>query len=205
MARYIEGGALAFNELAYAPRAPETLQFLQDQAAVFSQNLTATGRAFMQTATAKWDQYFGENAMRAARAAVRSVQTMWDADVIRTLTSIAQMQHAPQVMQRYIMADPFIRDMFLQQKLDGYSDTYVNKHGNAVGHAHYDYRRLMNGVVQEREDGAWEAWTFWEELEPGDVELKFDEQFELIDSIGNIVRKIRQGKDDPTSRYNSSL
>jgi hypothetical protein len=23
------------------------------------------------------------------------------------------------VMQRYIMADPFIRDMFLQQKLDG--------------------------------------------------------------------------------------
>lgn len=205
MARYVEGGGLAFNELAYAPRSQETLQFLAESAQVFAQNLTDTGRAFMQTATAKWDQYFGEDAMRAARAAVRSVQTMWDADVIRKLTTIAQMQHAPQVMQRYLMADPFIRNLYLQQKLDGYSDTYKNTHGNVVGVEHYDYRRLMNGVVQEREDGSWFSDTFFDELEPGDRELKFDEQFEIIDSVANMVRKIREGKDDPTSRYNSSL
>lgn len=119
MAMYIEGGALAFNELVYAPRDPGTVQYLKDSAAQVSQNLTDTGRMFMDTAREKWQHFFGDNALRAARAAVRSVQTMWDADVIRVLSSIAQMQHAPVVMQRYIMADPTIRTMFLAQQLDG--------------------------------------------------------------------------------------
>lgn len=205
MAGYIEGGSLAFNELAYAPRSESTMQYLAESAQMFTQNLTDAGRSFVQMATAKWDQYFGHDAMRAARAAVRGVQTMWDADVIRELTSIAQMQHAPVVMQRYLMADPFIRARYLAQKLDGYSDTYVNKDGNAIGHDHYDYRRLMNGVVQDTEDGDWVAWTFFDELVEGDRELEHDEQVILLNSVGNLIRKIREGRDDPTSRYNSSL
>ncbi|MCO6704916.1 hypothetical protein [Streptomyces sp. CHB9.2] len=204
MAGYIEGGSLAFNELAYAPRAESTMQYLAESAQMFTQNLTDSGRAFVQMATQKWDQYFGQDAMRAARAAVRSVQTMWDADVIRLLESIAQMQHAPPVMQRYLMADPFIRARYLAQKLDGYSDTYKNIHGDAIGHDHYDYRRLMNGVVQETEED-WVAWTFFEELLEGDRELQHDEQVILENSIGNLIRKIKEGRDDPTSRYNASL
>lgn len=205
MAMYIEGGTLAFNELAYAPRDQNTIEYLKDQAMNLSQNLTDSGRLFMDTAREKWAHFFGDNALRAARAAVRTVQTMWDADVIKQLTTIAQMQHAPIVMQRYIMADPTIRTMFLRQQLDGYSDTYQNIHGNVIGHEHYDYRRLNNGIVEERDDGGWEAWTFFEELLEGDHELRFDEQMDLKDSISNIIREIRKRRDDPTSKHNASL
>jgi len=204
MAMYIEGGALAFNELVYAPRDPGTVQYLKDSAAQISQNLTDTGRMFMDTAREKWQHFFGDNALRAARAAVRGVQTMWDADVIRVLSSIAQMQHAPVVMQRYIMADPTIRTMFLAQQLDGYSDSYQNVHGKDIGHSHYDYRRLNNGLVEETEED-WVSWTFFDELVEGDYELQFDQQLELKDSISNIIREIRKRRDDPTSKYNASL
>lgn len=205
MAMYIEGGTLAFNELAFAPRDPGTVQYLKDTAAVVSQNLTETGRMFMDSAREKWAHFFGDNALRAARAAVRGVQSMWDADVIKTLTTIAQMQHAPVVMQRYIMADPVIRQMFLNQQLDGYSDSYQNIHGQDIGPDHYDYRRLNNGLVEETEEGGWVAWTYFDELVEGDYELQFDQQLELKDSISNIVREIRKRRDDPTSKYNASL
>lgn len=205
MAMYIEGGALAFNELAYAPRDQSTIEYLKESAMNLSQNLTDTGRMFMDTTRQQWSHFFGDNALRAARAAVRTVQTMWDSDVIKQLTTIAQMQHAPVVMQRYIMANPVIRGMYLAQQLDGYSDTYQNIHGSDIGHAHYDYRRMMNGIVEEREDGGWEAWTFFDELLEGDHELTFDQQGELIDSCSNIIREIRKRRDDPTSKYNASL
>jgi hypothetical protein len=202
---YIEGGALAFNELAYAPRDQSTVQYLKESAMNLSQNLTDAGRQFITNTRDQWSHFFGDNALRAARAAVRTVQTMWDADVIKQLTTIAHMQHAPVVMQRYIMADPTIRKMFLAQQLDGYSDTYQNIHGNAIGPDHYDYRRLNNGLIEEREDGGWESWTYFEDLLEGDHELRFDEQMDLKDSISNIIREIRKRRDDPTSKYNASL
>lgn len=205
MARYIEGGALAFNELAYAPRDQSTIEYLKDQAMNLSQNLTDAGRQFMTNTREQWSHFFGDNALRAARAAVRTVQTMWDADVIKQLTTIAQMQHAPVVMQRYIMADPTIRKMFLAQQIDGYSDSYQNIHGNDIGHAHYDHRRLMNGIVVDNDEGDWVAWTFFDELLEGDHELQFDQQMDLIDSCSNIIREIRKRRDDPTSKYNASL
>lgn len=205
MAKYIEGGSLAFNELAYAPRDLTTIEYLKESALNLSQNLTDTGRMFMDQTREKWAHFFGDNALRAARAAVRTVQTMWDADVIKQLNTIAQMQHAPVVMQRYIMANPTIRKMFLAQQIDGYSDTYQNIHGNAIGPGHYDYHRMMNGIVEETEEGGWVSWTYFDELLEGDHELQFDQQMELIDSCSNIIREIRKRRDDPTSKYNASL
>lgn len=205
MAMYIEGGTLAFNELAYAPRDQNTIEYLKESAMNLSQNLTDSGRMFMDSTREKWSHFFGDNALRAARAAVRTVQTMWDADVIKQLVTITHMQHAPVVMQRYIMADPTIRKMFLAQQLDGYSDTYQNIHGNAIGPEHYDYRRLNNGLVEETEEGGWVAWTYFDDLLEGDHELQFDQQMDLKDSISNIIREIRKRRDDPTSKYNASL
>ncbi|MOA59149.1 hypothetical protein D3C78_1836960 [compost metagenome] len=59
-------------------------------------------------------------------------------------------------------------------------------------------------MVQETEED-WVAWTFFEELHEGDRELQHDEQVILENSIGNLIRKIKEGRDDPTSRYNASL
>lgn len=205
MASFVEGGSLAFDQMMYAPKLRDNIEFLQNRSATITQNLTEAGRNFFQGARETWNDFFGEGAARLARAVTRNVASLWETNVVRLLETIGHMQNAPLVMQRGIMSDPFIKDMYLRQKIDGYSDTYVNRYGDAQGHDNYDYRRVNDGMVLEREDGGYEAWTYFEELENPEDELYFDQQVDMHHSIGNIVRMIRRGKDDPTSRFNSSL
>lgn len=205
MASFVDGGSLAFDQMMYAPKSRDNLEFLQNRSQHITQNLTEAGRNFFQGARDTWNDFFGEGAARLARAVTRTVASLWETNVVRALETIGQMQNAPLVMQRGIMSDPYIKEMYLKQKIDGYSDTYVNRYGDTQGHDNYDYRRVNDGIVLEKEGGGWEAWTYFEELEDSEDALYFDQQVEMLHSIGNIVRMIRRGKDDPTSRFNSSL
>ena len=51
------------------------------------------------------------------------------------------------------MAQPDIRSLYHKGHCDGYSDTYVDMEPGLVGEQHYDYRRVMDGVVEETETG----------------------------------------------------
>lgn len=205
MASFIDGGTLAFDQLMYAPPTRSAMEFLDNRRVAISQGLTEAGRTFMDTTRDVWSNLYGEGAARLARAAVRQVQSLWDTDIVRQLVSMAQMQNAPVAMQRWVMAEPYVREQYLNQKLDGYSDSYVNTQGSAIGADQYDYRRVMNGIVVDVEDEGWSATTWFEELDSPEDELYFDQQTDIIHTWGNIVRAIRRGKDDPTSRWNSSL
>lgn len=210
MARLIQGDDLTFRALAYGEKHPGTLQFLSQQFENASHALQHVGQEFFNSAREMYEQFNGEHARRLIQAAARRVGTMWQSDSIQFLSSIGQLQHAPPTMIRWVMAEPTLREMYHAQQVDGYSDYYEDVAPSDVGEQHYDYRRVMDGIVVLNEDAQdeepeWHADSYMEDLLPDDGDLSLAQQVDILDTWQAIVAHIRHGKDDPTSRYNAQL
>lgn len=96
------------------------------------------------------------------------------ADEIQYISKIAEFQHAP-TMQRWIMAEPTVRQMYFDQKLDGYSDTYSTT-DKTVGMMHLDYQKVIDGVYREDENGDISITEFYNLYEEHERPLDIMEQ-----------------------------
>lgn len=206
------GGVNEFDALVYGQQHPGTTAYLQEHAnrftsiaSDFSQTLTDAAKAFFQRGQELYQQFNNSDAIRAAEAAVRKVRSFFQPEIIRPLWDLGDIQTASLTMQRWIMAEPTVRSMFHQQRLDGYADTYVDMHPGDVGEQHYDYRRVMNGLVVDDEEHDWKATFYFDDLIEGDVELTLEQKVDITDTWGTLLSIIKKGEDDPTSQYGGKL
>lgn len=105
------------------------------------------------------------------------------------LTSFTQLQEANLTMQRWVMAHPQVRQLYLDQNLDGYSGTYQNVFGKDVGEQDYNYRRAMDGALESTDDH-WVVKHYLDELLPGDKEPQHYEKVKIrhtYDAIDHIL------------------
>lgn len=204
MIQIIDGGDATFDALMYGGVHPGTLQFLSSQFENPSPAITAAGQQFFDRAAAIFQQFNGAEALRFMKAAARGVRHAWQSDDIKPLSTIGMLQFAPLKMQRFVMAEPTIRQIYHQHGCDGYSDTYIDMHPNDIGEAHYDYRRAMNGLVIDLPDDAeyeWQATTYMDTLSDGDSDLSLEEQIDIQDTWAFLRAHIKSSKEDPTSIY----
>jgi hypothetical protein len=194
------GASDAFNSLIYGERNPSTVDFLRGQIESATQMLGQAGRTFYDRALQTFDHFNSNTAINFARNAIQTL-TGGNIDTQRVvyLHEIEQLQNATVLMQRWLMANPFVRERYLDQKLDGYSDTYINVHGIDVGHAHYDYRRVMNGLMVIDENGVEHFTQYFDELYEGDRELTLAEKVDIVDSWNaqNVLLKLLEDPTDP--------
>lgn len=208
MATMIEG-ADSFDALVYGELHPGTINFLNSQQQSFgvTDMLTEKAMQFRQSIESQVQRFNVSSFMRTARAAIRKVSNVWRTDDIIPMSDIGQMQHAKPLMQRYIMAEPTLREMYIEQRVDGYSESYVDTDPNKVGYDHYDFRRVTNAVftnLGREEQSSFEAVTYYEQLRGNDRELHFEEQQDVMVTWSNL-RPLLLGQEDPTSKYNASL
>lgn len=205
MAQFYEGGEQMFQALSYGgEQHPGTIAFLQQSLQAPTQALTAATQDFMQSAHGLYDKFMGSEAMRTIRAAGRQLGSAWQRNVVRPLHTPGDFQQAPLVMQRYLMAEPHFRELYHRQLCDGYSETYIDRWPRVSGEDHYDYRRVMQGIVQPQEDH-WVANQWVETLVPQDRELIAEEQFDILNSWSRMMTFLKTGDEDPTSRWNARL
>lgn len=205
MAILVPGGMDAFATSIYGAPHPTTLDFIQRKIYAATDQLTSAGQQFMSNVHQLYEQFSGHDAVRLLRAAGRAAAHMFQTDTVRYLGSISDLQFAPPTMQRYIMADPTIRQLYYDNRVDGYSHSYVDMHPGDIGDQHYDYRRVMNGVVVFDEDGGWHARTWNEALEGDDYELSMNERNDILGSMWAARQFIKAGGEDPLSIYGSPL
>ena len=77
-------------------------------------------------------------------------------------------------------------------------DTYVDVEPKRIGDDHYDYRRVMDGVMVITDDD-WYAKCYVEELKEGDRDLSHGEKTDIIQTWSNLEYLIALNKEDPTS------
>lgn len=194
-----------FDALAYGVQHPGALAYAQEKIQIASQMVTEAGRHFVDRAREMYDRHMGHEAMRRAKAIVRAAVHVFDQDVVRPLTTLGELQNAKSQMQRWIMAEPTIRKDFHAGRCDGYSDSYVDVFPGLIRERHYDYRRVMQGMVQDDEDGGWHYTTYFDDVLEGDRELDHNEQSTIL-NVWAIARAMHErGQDDVTSKFGGML
>lgn len=97
------------------------------------------------------------------------------------LKTFEELQKANLTMQRWVMADPFVRQLYLDQNIDGYSQTYINTSGKYVGERDYHYQLVMSGVPVEVGDGRTltKFYHAEEDLREGDRKLSHHDKIAI--------------------------
>lgn len=199
------GTTADFEAQWYGIPDQQAIQYMEQDRQRFLSNLLPSSQTIFKGLT---DGIFGaidyQEAFRRGRAFGRRVATLFMADEIQRISKIAEFQHAPITMQRWIMAEPTVRQMYFDQKVDGYSDTYVTKDQN-VGMMHEDYQKVINGVYLEDENGDIVITEFYNLYEEDERPLDIMEQVDILDTWSMLKSYLAKGGDDPTSKYNASL
>jgi hypothetical protein len=189
------------------------MNYLQSQFDTGSAAFAGMGVGFMETARSAWERFGNSDAFRRAKAAVRMVAHMWQRDEIRSIWEMGAFQQAPLSMQRYLIANPVVREMYNEQRLDGWSETYVDMYPGKKGWGHYDYQMAVHGRVQtpaaKDEDGQdaedFHVEFFFDEPVEGDRYLTLLEQHDMFKCWDAMNALIADGGEDPTSPYASKL
>jgi hypothetical protein len=140
--------------------------------------------------------------MRKSRAAINKVQHLLQADTIMYMNTIGMMQNAGHVMQRYLGANPLFQQMLEDQRLSGWQGMYENPFPGQFREQNYNWRRVMNGVMQIDEDpnGSFFFQSWDETLMAGDRELELYEQRDILNSWPALELFIKRAMEDPSSR-----
>ena len=215
------GSPMTFSMMLYPEQHQRNQSYIQEKISQVSTQLGAAvsdfGAKFIERAKNLYEQAYNSQAVLAAKAAIRATKGLFHPNAIVQLDSLDDLRSAQPVMQRYLMANPIVRELYNEQRIDGYSDTYVNVHGKAIGHDHYDYRRVMDGIVVDHElqsmltgkavdetEPEWTSTTYIEDLLPEDRELQAMEQADMINNYRLQAIAISQLK-DPTNLFGGNI
>lgn len=209
------GGNIEANSILYGERHPATIDYMRskvDQAMQFSRDygavLGSQAVEFYQKTQQMLEAAIGEDSLRRARAALNRVSHVLQVDSIREMNKIEDLQNAPLLMQRFIMADDLVRRLYKLERLDGYSDTYFDPDPDQQGIWHYDRRRVMEGMINAEPDGEGSDYSYqlyFDELKEGDRHLTFEEKLDVMSVWENIRAHIEHGDRDPTSVRDEKL
>lgn len=202
----ISGGLGAFDALVYGEQNPVNQGYFARSLEQFPalQTVSDVGRHFIDSAKAAYEAFNGSEAMQLIRAATRQAVALFQPEIIKSIFDIADFQTASLTMQRWVMANPVVRQSYFDQRCEGYADTYTDVDPGKIRDEHYDYRRVMHGVVQ-LEDDSWQAKFYMENLRTGDRDLTTADKVDILQTWKMVEMFIKAGESDPTSPYNSML
>lgn len=205
MARLITGGEQMFDALAFEPPDEETYAYMRSKSDHYRNRITERGRLFMDRVQETYRSIERSDVVRLARSVGRKLTNLWQQNDIRKLTDIADFQHAPENMNRWLMASPAVRRRYHRGECVGYGEDYVDHDPGLRGENHYDWRRVMNGIfVHDEERGVSVASTYYEPIHnKGDL-LDVVEQDDILTSW-DILKDLMHGTEDPTCKRNSKL
>ena len=136
-----------FDQSLYPVQNPINNSYIEQQFNRFSGVVSDIGQQFIQTTREMYDRFNDSEAIRLARAALRMSKNVFMVDEISFLEHIDAIRGAQHLMQRYVMAEPTIRESFHRQLVDGYSNTYFDAQPQDIKEDHIDYMRVMDGVM----------------------------------------------------------
>ena len=209
MVQIVSGGAVGFDAGLYIPPTPATVGYLQNSMNTYFQRLGEPARQFYDSIADKVASYDYEKLGYMVQAVGRSVGSMWLDNIIQPLHDIGHIQHAPQVMVRWLMAEPTIRTMYHNGEAEGYGERYYDASPNQIGVDHHDWQVVNDGVFFTDEDGDDYTVDYYYDSNP-----QYDEEYDSlnVNDVANIMCSwthmaayATAKRDDPTSKWNGQL
>jgi len=140
----------------------------------------------------KFNELFSSNNLKYISNLKNRVMGVWNPNEIGYLSDINSIQQAPDVMKRWVMTHPYIRERHLNDGITAYGHSYKEIHQMGVSNEHYDYRRVMDGVIHTSDDGETSYSVFYENVEEVDI-LSIANKCSIIGTWGVIDKHIESG------------
>lgn len=181
----------------------ETTSWLSERTDALRATISPIAANFFDQAQSLYTMISSSDAIQALRNMTVRSDNSWMSNQIVYLGNTEQIQNASPLMQRWIMAEPTLRNMYLKNEVEGYGESYTNYHGNTVGEAHYDWRRVHDGMATFTPEG----WSYKNYVEDTgeDRELTVFEKVDIL-RVHNAVRcSLSEAEMDPTSTVGNML
>lgn len=146
-----------------------------------------------------------ENIKETSKKIIKKIDNFLRPNIVNELRRLEDFQVAGPMMQRFIMANPVVRQRYHEQRLDGYSDSYVDYEPNKIGEEHTDYRLVMSGIQQIDNDGNSYSVDYYQNLDTDDLTLSSMDKFDILSSWINIENILAEEVYDPTSPWGDEL
>lgn len=206
MATIVDGGHHVFRALAYTTPVDETMNRIRNSGNRHDSSLTSRALERFGAIREKHIGFDFRSAQNKAKAAMRKLNSYWTSDCIRKLDKIGELQHPPEKMIRYLMAEPETRERFYNNRCEGYGDRYNDPYPNRVGNDDPVYRQVMEGIWVEDDEGQFTTTEWWATEESDEEQhIEFSEQLDILHSWDALKKFLTVGKDDPTSPWNGQL
>lgn len=213
----IATGVDAFNALAFgAPHQGSINYFQQSYNNLISNTKNFVGdtsQAFINKATQVYNYFNSPEAIARIKNVLRHSDKAEVKEYIYPITSLEEARNASLTMQRWVMAEPYIRSEYIKQRLDGYSDTYELIDKDDIKDTHYDYQLATNGVMTfptvnddddlDDEDVLYSVYHI--DYRDGDSELSLSEQVDIRDTWELVKYYIDVNNEDPTNPLGGEL
>lgn len=181
-----------------------TTSWIQDRTQALMNTVSATTANWFNQAKTFYQTITETDALSALRNLTAKVDQSWKGNNIHLCHNLTQLQSANPVQQRYLMAEPNLRQLYLNQSCEGYAGSYNNYHGDAIGVNHYDYRRVTDGMLLVNDDHI--EWNdFYEAIPDNDKELELYEKADMIRNWNLVNIALDAHEMDPTSPIGNLL
>ena len=209
MVQIVSTGAVGFDAGVFIPPPPDTVQYLQQTADSYLQRLGQPAMNLYQNISDKIAAFDYERLGYMMQAVGRTVDNMWMDNVIQPLYDIGHMQHAPQVMVRWLMAEPNIRQLYHNGEAEGYGERYFDRQPDVIGAEHHDWQVVNDGVMFVDDAGEDYSVDYFYDSNP-----QYDPEYDAlnVNDVANIMCSwthmaefARAKRDDPTSKWNGQL
>lgn len=184
-----------FDLLAFPNKDYSNRQYIEQQFVQPLSGLTMAGKNFINSAKGIYDDYVHSPSLKLAKAAIRAVNRTMRPNHISELRTLEEVRFAQPLMQRYIMANVPLREIYNKQMCDGYNDSYVDLEPGLSGNDHNDYTRVMDGIVVIEENKEYYDHFIRDPIGEPEEDLSMDEKVDILHTWDLVEMFITAGVD----------
>ena len=210
-----EGGMSTVNTLLFGAPNQSTLDYVTNSFSNFMNTISEGSKNFFSSAVSNIDNLINGDVINKAKAILKSSKDILDhIDVVSALSKLSDIQTATPYMQRWIMTEETVFDLFMKQRCVGFSvddkTGYIDNDPGIFGEFKFDSMMINHGMVREKTiNNVLHTFVTEYDLEEeikqrNDTALSFTEKASIHDMHTWINYYIGQGK-DPTDPNGGNL
>lgn len=194
----------AFQAMTFGLPSKETFNYFDQMAVSFNSNLSDTARNHFAEVEQFYKVITIDDAMNALQNLKNGYESLALPNRIITLKNLEELQHAPDAMLPWLMANPTARNLFNNNQIEGYGDRLNDIHGDLLGDTTVLYQAAVHGIRREV-NGEYCMELFAEISSDESMQIDMGEQLSVLDSWNTLEYHLEQGDRDPTSPFNGKM
>lgn len=195
----------AFQAMTFGVPARETFDYFDQMGASFNQNLSDTARNHFAEVEQFYKVITIDDAMNALQNLNSGLNNLALPNRIMPLRNLDELQHAPDAMLPWLMANPMARNLFDNNQIEGYGDRFIDLHGDLLGDTTVLYQAAVHGIRREMSDGEYQMEIFPEISSDKTMQIDMGEQLAVLNSWNTLEHHLEQQDRDPTSPFGGKM